>query len=64
MVRCPLSVGRVVWMLLGAAGMLLTGTVAGPAAGLPDRPDALKIGLLMDFQQRLDRSRQGQVAGV
>ena len=41
--------GRVVWMLLGAAGMLLTGTVAGPAAGLPDRPDALKIGLLMDF---------------
>ena len=42
-------VGRVVWMLLGAAGMLLTGTVAGPAAGLPDRPDALKIGLLMEF---------------
>ena len=42
-------VGRVVWMLLGAAGMLLTGTVAEPAAGPPDRPDALKIGLLMDF---------------
>ena len=42
-------VGRVVWMLLGAAGLLLTGTVAEPAAGPPDRPDALKIGLLMDF---------------
>ena len=44
-----LLVGRVVWMLLGAAGMLLAGTVAEPAAGPPDRPDALKIGLLMDF---------------
>ena len=44
-----LLVGRVVWILLGAAGMLLTGTVAEPAAGPPDRPDALKIGLLMDF---------------
>ena len=42
-----LLVRRVVWMLLGAAGLLLTGTVA--AAGPPDRPDALKIGLLMDF---------------
>ena len=42
-----LLVGRVVWMLLGAAGLLLTSTVA--AAGPPDRPDALKIGLLMDF---------------
>ena len=41
-------VGRVVWMLLGAAGMLLTGTVAEPAAR-SDRPAALKIGLLMDF---------------
>ena len=42
-------VGRAVWMLLGAAGILLTGAAAEPAVAQSDRPNALKIGLLMDF---------------
>ena len=42
-------VGRTVWMLLGATGILLTGAAAEPAVAQSDRPNALKIGLLMDF---------------
>ena len=56
--------GRVVWMLLGAAGMLLTGTVAGPAAATAGQTRRSQDRAADGFQQRLDRSRQGQAAGV
>ncbi|MDD9984093.1 MAG: ABC transporter substrate-binding protein, partial [Gammaproteobacteria bacterium] len=48
-------------LLLGAAGMSLTGAAAEPAAARTDEPTALKIGLLLDLSSgstEVHRDRQ------
>ena len=50
-------------LLLGAAGMSLTGAAAEPTAPA-DESAALKIGLLLGLEQRFGGGLQGQAAGV